>query len=78
MKSQDFHVIFGYCGKKRTFLPNIFEDTGGGNMKPGRLRAKKCGPSRKIQTRWAGSAFRALFYRKHCRTRASTVLVLRW
>lgn len=35
-------------------------------MKPGRFRAEKCGLSRKIQTRWDGSAFRALFYRKHC------------
>ena len=35
MKIQDFRTIFGHHGKKGGFLPKIFDDTGGGNMKLG-------------------------------------------
>ena len=35
MKIQDFCTIFGHHGKKGVFLPKIFDDTGGGNMKLG-------------------------------------------
>ncbi len=35
MKIQDFCTIFGHHGKKGGFLPKIFDDTRGGNMKLG-------------------------------------------
>ena len=35
MKIQDFRTIFGHHGKKGVFLPKIFGDTGGGNVKLG-------------------------------------------
>ena len=35
VKIQDFRTIFGHHGKKGVFLPKIFDDTGGGNMKLG-------------------------------------------
>ena len=35
MKIQDFCTIFGHHGKNGGFLPKIFDDTRGGNMKLG-------------------------------------------
>ena len=37
VKFQVSPVISGHCGKKRAFSPNIFDDTGRGNVKDGRM-----------------------------------------
>ncbi|MFR3626592.1 MAG: hypothetical protein ACLTVC_02845 [Lachnospiraceae bacterium] len=61
VKFQDFRTIFGHYGKKVVFLPKIFGDTGGGNMKLGEHIAGKPGnKSGKLERtgRWGGAYLR--------------------